>query len=311
MTKEHKEKIRLPNPETIGNHSIRIARRDLIAILPEKDVILYPYGKVKLVLPLDQYWEDVWRRKGSLGLEANISLRSAYAQSGLDISEKDGIVWDLTNPHQLLVTLENWSRTKILLKHYSQLPLGNPYYYKIPTQDYRWAQHLAVFASQIIFLQNGRSNKTTLIPAHTYPEIAVATLGIPLINNHPHLNYPDQVSLDTLPSGPHRNLLLPAIGVDQHGRPIDNAFSPDNDRIINLSSTPPLQLPSDSTLVILGATNNGFFVPHSQSTLLKSKVLAPGTSPLDVGKTYDHPLMIETYGPATQVLVLPFYMETL
>jgi hypothetical protein len=103
------------------------------------------------------------------------------------------------------------------------------------------------------------------------------------------------IDLQTIHSGPNRDILGKQNGVSHMSHPIDDVDPSEPLHPIEITSTPRIALPTDLVLIIVGGirvdheTGEWVEVRHANSTMLKPR-------PVNSDKPYTHELRFETYG---------------
>lgn len=296
-----KKEILYPSPGTV-----LIGRDDLIVPPSENIVRLHPHGTVKLIVPINAQWEQMFHDIKNEILYGGIHLRSNMAQAQFDITD-----WNFIEGREgvIEVVLTNFSSAEAEIEAGKQLKLGNPYCYESPLEG----EALKDFAGQMKFSQESRPQKphvvtrneiskrdftgdNSLLPSHEVLEIQ-----LPSIHENKILH--QKISLPDLASGPDRENLHRQIGVDGIGRVMQELeySSSQHKPDIQLASTDAFSMPPGKALVLLAGVKdvNGtyYLVAHSASAVHRSEALAAGTSHYKPGETYEHKVITETYNP--------------
>jgi hypothetical protein len=294
-----KKEILYPCPGTII-----IGRDDLVVPPSENIVRLHPHGTVKLIVPLNAQWEQMFHDIKNRKLYGGIHLRSNMAQAQFDITDwsfikgKEGVIE---------VTLTNFSSSEAEIEAGKQLKLGNPYCYESPLEG----DALRDFASQIEFAQDSPGQEQhvittdeisrrefigddSLLPSHEMIEIK-------LPRAHPNIVLYKKTSVINLRSGPDRHALHEQIAIDESGvliQELDSLIS-QHEPDIQLASTDAFSMPPRKALVLLACVKEvggrQYLVHHSASAVHRSEALVQGTSKYLQGETYKHKVITESY----------------
>ncbi len=278
---------------------VLMGKGDLITKPFPYSILLPPHHSISLTVPVSDYWGSAFKQIAGGKYEGGIHLRSNVAQSKQDI-----LGWYMKDPHTLIVELDNMSEDSMTIDRDQSISLGNPYCFKSPIEG----DALSEQVGQMSFSENGQPRIIWKNQASSYgfdPNDPLMPTGdsieLPLIKAHPPIGRPGgrEISIAHLPSGPHRGLLHEMIEIDTDGVSIDKNLTDTYQSPIQLTSTAPLSMPSDTALVLWGCVKEHggkkYIVPHSASNVIRGAAIAGGTSGVLEGEIYTHSIMVESH----------------
>jgi len=273
----------------------------------DKEITLAPEGCVRITVPLNKQWKEMFAAMDRGEMKGGIHLRSNAAQAQMDIQgwkfaqDEEGE----KNYDALEVTLVNHSSDEAFIESNKPFKLGNPYCYQSSLEG----SELQAFAAQIGYAKGEDAKKPVVLskedirqrnfePTDESIVLNGSAIEIPLTKKHPNITLHKRINLTALPSGTDRDPLHEQIAINSKGKKNTSSLSL-HEPTIQLTSTPSFSMAGGKALLLKAcvkeAGGSQYLIPHSASAVHRSEVVEVGSSPYKPGETYTHAVIIESY----------------